>query len=264
MARFIPNENSYIGFTPGPVGLLAAPASPTCTAVPAGGTLVAAAYHYKISAVNEEGESLPSTDATATSTSTGGLTVGWALVAGATGYNIYGRLAGIFRLIITVGGSATSWLDDGSHTLGTQVPLTVATGSNIGAPTVTNVNDATELTSFTTSLNASSQGNNVPTPNFSTLFETSILGTSQATFTADFYRDDALDTAWNTLPRKTNGFFIISRFGGIPNTIGDLSEVWPVRVTSRSMANMSNNTVETFTVTCAVPEEPNEAAVTVA
>ena len=138
--------------------------------------------------------------------------------------------------------------------------------SNIAAPTAAEVNAAIDLTSFVISLNASSQGNVVPTPAFDTLFETSIIGTSTATFTGDFYRDTASnnDKAWTALPRTTVGWFIISRFGGSgtghkPIT-GDKVEVWPVTVTSRTMANMSNNTVLMFTVTCSVPAEPNESA----
>lgn len=263
MAKFIPNENSFIGFTIGNVGTLAAPATPTAVAAVGSGTLAAAAYHYKISATNDSGESLPSIDATVTTVSVGGVTVGWAPVTGATGYNIYGRLVGVYKLIAQVG-LVVTWLDDGSRPLGTPGPLTASTASNIASPSVADVNDAINLTRFTTSLNAMSQGNNVPTPDFSTLFETSILGTSQATFTGDFYRDDTVDTAWLTLARKTTGHFLIARYGGIPNTAGDVLEVWPVRVTSRSMAAMANNTVETFTLTCAVPLEPNEAAVVVA
>jgi hypothetical protein len=53
----------------------------------------------------------------------------------------------------------------------------------------------------------------VPTPSFASLFETSISGTVSATFTAEFYRDDEDDLAWDTLPRATNGFFVVSRFG---------------------------------------------------
>ena len=56
----------------------------------------------------------------------------------------------------------------------------------------------------------------------------------------------------------------MSRFGGTgannkPQAT-DVVEVWPVQVTSRTMANMSNNTVQTFTVSCAVNEEPAEEA----
>lgn len=133
----------------------------------------------------------------------------------------------------------------------------------VAAPTLADVTGAVDLTGLTMSLNASSQGNSVPTPSLDTLFETSIPGTSQATFTGDFYRDDVTleDLAWTTLPRAAKGYFIIARFGGKPDTVGDKCEVWPVRVTSRSMSNMASNTVETFTCTCAVPDEPNENAI---
>jgi len=137
--------------------------------------------------------------------------------------------------------------------------------TNIAAPTAAQVAAAEDVTPHLISLNASSRGNTVPTPSFDTLFETSTAGTSAATFDADFYRDDEDDAAWELLPRGTRGFFIISRFGGSgANNLpiaADEVEVWPVMVTSRSMANMSNNTVLTFTVSCAVNEEPDEDAV---
>jgi hypothetical protein len=136
-----------------------------------------------------------------------------------------------------------------------------------GSPKVADVTGAVDLTHYTASLNASATGNAVPTPAFDTLFETSIVGTSQGTFSGDFYRDDGTtpgDLAWDTLPRGTKGFFIITRYGGVPSTVGKKCEVWPVQVLSRSMANMANNTVETFTVTCSVPVEPAEDAVVVA
>lgn len=142
------------------------------------------------------------------------------------------------------------------------------TVSNISAPTAAEITGATDLTSFIISLNASSRGNTVPTPAFNSLFETTTTGTSAATFDADFYRDDQTDTAWTLLPRGAVGYFIISRFGGTGTNnqpvATDKVEVWPVAVTSRTMANMSNNTVQTFTVSCAVNIEPAENAVVAA
>jgi hypothetical protein len=136
--------------------------------------------------------------------------------------------------------------------------------TDINAPTAAQVAGAIDLTPFVISLNASSRGNTVPTPSFDSLFETSTSGTSAATFDADFYRDDEDDAAWEALPRGTRGFFIISRFGGtgadnLPVATDEV-EIWPVMVTSRTMANMSSNTVLTFTVSCSVNEEPAEAA----
>ena len=95
------------------------------------------------------------------------------------------------------------------------------------------------------SLNASATGNTVPTPAFCSLFETSVPGTSTATFTADFYRDDdpgpTGDAAWKALTRGTKGYFIVSRFGGSSVNqmpiAGDDTEVWPVYIVSRAMTN---------------------------
>ncbi len=141
-----------------------------------------------------------------------------------------------------------------------------ATGviTSMTSPTAAMINACTNLTRFVISLNASSRGNTVPTPSFDTLFETSTSGTSAATFDIDLYRDDDVDTAWTLLPRGTRGHFVISRFGGAgplnKPVATDKVELWPVSITSRSMANMSNNTVLTFTVSCAVNIEPNENA----
>jgi len=138
------------------------------------------------------------------------------------------------------------------------------TAINLTAPTAASISSAVKLTPFLISLNASSRGNTVPTPSLDTLFETSISGTVQASFDADFYRDDENDLAWETLPRATKGTFVISRFGGTGSNnlpvATDEVELWPVIVTSRTMANMSSNTVMTFTVSCSVPQEPNELA----
>ena len=130
----------------------------------------------------------------------------------------------------------------------------------VAAPKLADCTGATNLTAYCTGLNASFSGNAVPTPAFDNLFETSIIGTNQATFTADFYRDTTADTAWTTLPLSTSGYFFIARFGGPVTAIGRNIEVWPVAVLSRTMANMANNTVVTFTVTCSNPIAPNDNA----
>jgi hypothetical protein len=138
---------------------------------------------------------------------------------------------------------------------------------NIASPDKSaELDGATNLTPFLVSLNASTRGNVVATPSFDTKFETSIDGTVTATFEADFYRDSSADTAWTTLARGTNGYIVIARFGrsGATPNAGDTVEVWPVRVTSRAAANLTNNTAQTFTVTCAIPSVPNEAATVVA
>lgn len=137
--------------------------------------------------------------------------------------------------------------------------------SSLSAPTEAELEGATALTSYVVSINAQSQGNTVPTPSLASLFETSTPGTVQASFTGDFYRDDADDAAWDALPRGTVGYFYISRFGGsgtgnMPEA-GEVVEVWPVAITARTASAMTNNTVQTFTLTAAVPAAPVEDAV---
>lgn len=134
-------------------------------------------------------------------------------------------------------------------------------------PTPAEVAAAVPLTDMIISITANSQGNTVPTPKLSSLFETSIPGTSSAQFSAEMYRDSvaANDVAWTTLPRGTSGVFYISRFGGTGTGLlpiaADEVEVWPVIVTSRSASALSSNTAQTFTLTCSVPVPPNEGAV---
>lgn len=132
------------------------------------------------------------------------------------------------------------------------------------APTEDELKAATNITNFVISLTAQSQGNTVPTPNIDSLFETSVPGTSQASFQADMYRDDAGDDAWNLLTRGEVGYFFISRFSGSGEdhrpVAGEKCEVWPVRITSRTASAMASNTAQTFTCVAAVPEEPWENA----
>lgn len=135
------------------------------------------------------------------------------------------------------------------------------------AVTQAQVTSAVNLTPWLITLNASTTGNQVPTPALDSLFETSISGTVQATFTGDFYKDDANDLAWDTLPREEEGYFIVSRYGGsdvAPNLnrpkSGDEVEIWPVIVTARTAGALSSNTAQTFTLTASVPKEPNESA----
>lgn len=134
---------------------------------------------------------------------------------------------------------------------------------NLAAPTVSEINGGVELTGFLVTLDASTSGNTVPTPSFDTLFETSISGTVSATFTAEFYRDDEGDLAWDTLPRGTDGFFVVARFGwaGADPVAGDTCEVWPVRITVRSALALTNNESQRMTLDSSVPVEPAENAV---
>lgn len=156
----------------------------------------------------------------------------------------------------------------------TWIGFTETRPANPAAPTEAEIDDAIDLTCLVMSINASAQGNTVPTPSLCSLFETSVPGTSQATFSGDFYRDDAkgtdgkiMDIAWNLLPRGKAGYFFISRFGGSGEDhkprAGESVEVWPVQITSRQAGALSSNTAQTFTSNAAVNENPWESAVVV-
>ena len=137
--------------------------------------------------------------------------------------------------------------------------------ANIAAPTVAELTGGTNLTNLLVTIDASTRGNVVATPTLDTTFETSIAGTVTASFTAEFYRDDisANDKAWTTLPRGTNGFFVISRMSPTVAATNKV-EVWPVQVISRTAIALANNDSQRMSIECAVYAEPNEAAVVAA
>jgi hypothetical protein len=140
---------------------------------------------------------------------------------------------------------------------------------NPSQPTVAEITDAEDLTCYLISLNAAAQGNTVPVPVLCSLFEQSVPGTSSANFTADFYRDDEADIAWEMLSRGSKLFFYVGRFGlsgttadGKPKpAANDKIEVWPVQVTSRSAGPLTSNQVQMFSMVGSVPAEPVEDAV---
>lgn len=138
------------------------------------------------------------------------------------------------------------------------------TGTPSG-PKVADITSAVNLTPLVSGLTASTTGSALPTPTFDTKFNTSIGGNVDATFSMDGYRDTVVldDLMWTTFPRGTTGFVIVSR--AVPVVIaGTVVEVWPIEVLSRSVPNMTSNTVVTTTVTCAIPSEPDENATVVA
>jgi hypothetical protein len=83
------------------------------------GALTAGAYCYRVAAVNFQGETLASIETSFTIGSgdaPGGVHVNWEAVAGATAYEIFGRVAGAEQYLSTVFAPTLTWLDDGSIT----------------------------------------------------------------------------------------------------------------------------------------------------
>jgi hypothetical protein len=165
--------------------------------------------------------------------------------------------------------------------------------SSYGQPQLSSADvlKAIDITPFVISLTAQTTGNTVPTPNLDSLFEGNIPGTVNSSFTMDMYRDDAtytdatttnsvtagdltsantgVDFAWAAFKRGQKGYLLISRFNSPATTtqstnqrpsLNNIVEVWPVVVTAKTAGPITSNTVQTFTVTGAIPYEPAEYA----
>jgi len=130
--------------------------------------------------------------------------------------------------------------------------------ASLAAPTVVEIAAATNITKFIISLNATAQGNAVPTPALRTpCSRLPCPATSQATFTGDFYRDDIADDAWTLLARGTAGTSSspasAARDQKFAPPATQKLEVWPVRITTRAAGPMSSNTAQTFSITLQRP-----------
>jgi hypothetical protein len=111
-----------------------APATPSHTPYSSGGTLGTDTYAYRISAISLAAETLATTEVTETfgAGSANSVKLTWTAVAGAVGYNIYGRSSGTETLLTSVGGTTLTWTDDGSLTPGATVPIT--NPANVATP----------------------------------------------------------------------------------------------------------------------------------
>lgn len=122
--------------------ILPIPTGFTATAVGSGGTFAAATYYWKIAATDVLGETVPSTEASATIALNGSANLAWTAVSGATGYRIYrstttGAQTGATSLVTVIGsGATTTYTDTGTAT---------TTGSVLATATATAANAAVTL-----------------------------------------------------------------------------------------------------------------------
>jgi hypothetical protein len=114
-------------------------ASPTISGVTnsgSGGTLAAATYSYRVTALNAVGETLASSaSTTTTSGTTSTATINWGAVTGATAYRVYGRTVGAEGFLAEVG-AVTSFTDTGFLSPLTVVPVAASTPDNGGSVVV--------------------------------------------------------------------------------------------------------------------------------
>lgn len=107
--------------------------APTISGITTGsGTLAAATYYYKVTAVNVNGETTGSAEVSHVLAAPGGNQVTWGAISGATGYNIYrSTVTNTEHFLASVGSPAVTFLDDGSLTpTSTPVPSSNTTNVN--------------------------------------------------------------------------------------------------------------------------------------
>lgn len=124
----MPSANTTAGVTGG-FAIKALPAPVARTFTTGAGTLTAATYYYRVSAVNDFGETLAFAEKSYTLGSTGGVNVNWQPVPGAAQFKIYGRTTGAELLIGTVDANIFTFLDNGSVTPSGALPTANTTGN---------------------------------------------------------------------------------------------------------------------------------------
>lgn len=141
----------------------------------------------------------------------------------------------------------------------------VPTIANTAAPTMAEIGAGVELTGFLRSLDTPLEGSTVDAATAESRYNKTVGGTyGGQPITGEFTRSNDYDDddAWLALARETTGYFVVARRGG-SGTDGaiaatDRVDVWSVEIISRNPSAYNRNTLETFTVTASVNEEPDE------
>lgn len=141
------------------------------------------------------------------------------------------------------------------------------------APTLVEIAAGTDLTPFLRSIDTPLEGNTVDAATGESAYNSTVAGTyGGQPVTGEFTRDDdptgADDTAWNTLPFRTQGYFVVARRGGSgvggALAAGDAVDVFPIDVSSRTPAAYGRNELSRFMINAAVPTPPEFDAIVAA
>ena len=145
----------------------------------------------------------------------------------------------------------------------------VPTVALVAAMTVAELAGGVELTSYLTpaGIDTPEEGTDADSSSIASPRDFSIPATVGGDFSAEFYRDDTTDTAWNALPRLTSGYLVIARFGGTTADTyaikaGDSVELWQVRVSQRSNSRITRGEALRFTTTFAISADMVTTTVT--
>lgn len=110
---------------------LSTPSISSFSTASTGGSLTGnTTYYYRVTAVNDLGETLASTEIselTATGTNTNTITINWGAITDATSYNVYGRTTGAEQKIANT--ASTSYTDTGSISPSGALPASNTTGT---------------------------------------------------------------------------------------------------------------------------------------
>jgi len=171
---------------------IVAPTGIVATPVITGGTLSDATYNYRVSAVNDLGETLASTAVPAIVAGAGGLgsvSIAWTAIPEATGYRVYGRVGGSELLLSAVDASLTVFVDIGAITPVGALPVT--------APTPT--------TQFKTNIFDSAISTSNPVETFDTTLEREIDG-----FGVQLEIEDVINNNSSLIRVKNNTIALLS------------------------------------------------------
>lgn len=117
---------------------ISAPTIGTATATTGTGSLAAGTYYYVVTATTASGETVKSSEVSATLSATGEIAVTWTAVTGATGYKVYrGTATGAENVYYAVsGGSSASYTDTGATSTSGSPPAANTSGQfTFNAPT---------------------------------------------------------------------------------------------------------------------------------
>jgi hypothetical protein len=145
--------------------------------------------------------------------------------------------------------------------------------TDLSEVTVAEITAGTNLTPFLTRDGISDRGAEAATVDVAdatSMWDKTAAGTSGSSLEITLYRDSvaADDDAWAALPQGTSGYMVIAPFGftgtaGAPAATNRI-EVWPFEVSSRRMLAIAANESQKFTVSLAIPDEPNVDAAVIA
>jgi hypothetical protein len=134
------------------------------------------------------------------------------------------------------------------------------------APALTEIAAGVDLTTFITKdgVNPGTTNNRIDTGGIDDTFDSQIQGSWGAEFQLTAMRDDAVDTAWETLQRSVQGYIIVGYDSAAGIAVGDVVQVWPVELGTPVMQPSAANTNQMFVADCAIATPPVLEATVVA